>query len=85
MTLAAGAALRDRGLDIPRDVSVIVYGDNKELLYLRPRPACVKISHEQQAVAAFNMIQWRMKNPGLPIQHHYVAPEFVTGETIQTI
>ena len=81
LALAVTAALKDKGLSVPEDVSVLAMGDRQEGAYYRPRVSHVKSSLRNHAELAMKAILRRLENRTSPPQSFIVDPEWIEGET----
>ena len=59
-------ALRDAGLDVPGDVSVVGFDDIPEAAHFWPPLTTVRQDREQMARAAFRRLMERIADPSLP-------------------
>ena len=82
MILAAHAALIDSGRRVPEDVSLVILGENGDLQFLRPRPACCSFSVEMQAELILELVLRRIADPDRPVRNPKVPPRFDHGETL---
>ncbi len=79
LALGAMAALRDHGLTVPRDVSVVGFGD---LGYMSVPPlSSVHIALEQMGMRAVEMLEQRIAQPSLPARELMLPVEFVPRGT----
>jgi DNA-binding LacI/PurR family transcriptional regulator len=76
LALAAIAAAKDHGLKVPRDLSVIGYGDMGH--FSSPALSTVRIPVEQMGLAAAQMLSRRFDNPCAPMERMLLDTEFVT-------
>lgn len=75
LALAAIAAVKDLGLRVPRDISVIGYGDLGH--FSAPALSTVRIPIEQMGLAAAGMLTRRFDDPCAPIERNFLETEFV--------
>ncbi len=75
------AGLRDIGLRIPEDISVLTFGDRQEAEFYNPRPAEFSVMLKGQAFQALELILWRMENLSEPPVNYQSDVQFLEGET----
>lgn len=75
--------LCESGLNIPKDVSILCYGDRQESYYYWPRPAIYCPRTREIAFRAMELIRWREQNPNSPHRVERVAAVFLPGETLR--
>ncbi len=76
MAFGAWDALRKHGLEVPRDVSLIGYGDNDEAQFKSPALTSVRINKAQVGSELAKMAIEKLQNPGVRI------PEVVVPVTL---
>lgn len=66
--LAVTTGLRQIGLRVPEDVSVLAFGDRLEADYYYPRPTAFSVLLRDQAYKTLELVNWRLLNPhALPV------------------
>lgn len=85
-TIAIGAmrAIRDQGLCIPQDISIIGYDGIEESRFMIPRLATIRQDTEALAMRAAEDLLFRL-NYRHPVRHEYVPFELVEGESVRLI
>ncbi|MDD3154411.1 MAG: substrate-binding domain-containing protein [Victivallaceae bacterium] len=83
--LAAVAALAQDGLSVPRDLSLAVIGDRRELEYYQPRPTQLKVSLKEHAQQAVELLLKCWEEPGLPPQDIRIYPQFIPGASVRQV
>lgn len=79
---AVMSGLRDIGLRVPEDISVLTFGDRQETEFYCPRPTVFSVLLKDQANRTFDMIRWRLANPEAPPTNFQTAVQFIEGETV---
>ena len=80
--MGAIRALRESGLHVPEDVSVIGFDDIQSSAYQNPALTTVRQPLREMGRAAAEILLKRINRPGLELQHeHVVEPELVVRET----
>lgn len=82
---AVMSGLRDIGLRVPEDVSVLTFGDRQETEFYCPRPSVFSVLLKDQADRTFDMVLWRLANPDAPPTNFQTAVQFIEGETIAPV
>ena len=84
MAVGAVRALRDRGLEVPRDLSVVGFDGVELAEYYNPKLATVKQSQERLAVRGVEILINSIENGGDAV--HETAPfELIEGESVRTL
>lgn len=84
MAVGAIRALRDRGLEVPRDLSVVGFDGVELAEYYNPKLATVKQSQERLAVRGVEILINSIENGGDAV--HETAPfELIEGESVRTL
>jgi len=78
---AVVAGLRQSGLRVPEDVSVLAFGDRLEADYYDPRPTAFSVLLRDQAYRTLELIGWRLRNPGAAPVAAQTAVCFVEGKS----
>ena len=76
------SGLRDIGLRVPEDMSVLTYGDRQEAEFYCPRPSEFSPLLEDQARRTVELIFWRLANPDASPVNYQTKVRFIEGETI---
>lgn len=76
------AGLRDIGLRVPEDMSVLTFGDRLESEFYCPRPSLFSVQLKSEAELALKLVLRRFENPGTPPVHAPAEVRFIEGETI---
>ncbi len=79
--LAVVAGLRQIGLRVPEDVSVLAFGDRLEAEYYYPRPATFSVLLRDQAYKTLELIAWRLQNPKAPPVNIQTTVQFFEGKS----
>jgi len=74
-------ACRRRGLNVPRDVSVICFGKEREYRPGEPPLSYIDCDPEGLARKGFERLLWRSKNPRAPVERILNPVQVVQGET----
>ena len=78
------AALIDRGVQVPEEMSVLAVGDRLEAEFYRPRPTVFGMSLRKTAFQVFELLRRREQHCDLPPQTAEIAFELIDGETLGT-
>lgn len=76
--------LRDRGVDVPRHVSVIGFDDLPLALVSEPPLTTLRVDPNLFAQRAVDRLVWRMAHPDGPIEHLSIRPTFVSRDSVAT-
>ena len=76
------SGLRDIGMRVPEDISILTFGDRQETEFYCPRPTVFSVRLEDQAARSFDMIRWRLAHPDAPPATTQTRVQFIEGETI---
>lgn len=76
------SGLRDIGLRVPEDMSVLTFGDRQEAEFYCPRPSEFSVQLKNQARRTLELIFWRFANPDARPVNYQTDVEFIEGETI---
>jgi LacI family transcriptional regulator len=80
--MGAIRALRESGLQVPEDVSVVGFDDIQSAAYQNPGLTTVRQPLREMGRAAAEILLKRIKRPGADLQDkHVVEPELVVRET----
>ena len=79
--LVVVAGLRQSGLRVPEDVSVLAFGDRLEAEYYDPRPTAFSVLLRDQAYRTLELIGWRLRNPGAAPVNIQTAVQFFEGKS----
>jgi LacI family transcriptional regulator len=78
IALGAIDALREAGLDCPRDVSVVGFNDMDWSVRVSPPLTTVRVPHHELGVAAGELLLERLADPGAPVRHEVLPVELVS-------
>jgi len=80
-TMAVGvlAAIVEQGLRIPRDMSVIGYGDDG--IFTVPQLSTVRVPFEQMGLSAMRLLVDRIARPSAPVQNLSIPAEWISRAT----
>ena len=73
--------LRERALEVPRDVSVVGFDDSASGVYLKPRLTTVRVPFRDQGAEAARMILKRLETPEMPPQHVVLEEELIVRDS----
>jgi LacI family transcriptional regulator len=76
-------AIRNRGLRIPEDISVIGFDDIPQAQYSFPKLTTVRQPLEQMGRIGTQMLLRRIANPNLPVERLKVSTELIIRESCQ--
>lgn len=76
------STLLERGLSIPRDISVVSADSDPMLAYFRPRLTHYPTPHHPLALVAARMIRARLLTPGAPPETKLLLTEYARGESV---
>jgi DNA-binding LacI/PurR family transcriptional regulator len=82
MAVGALRELRDRGLDVPRDVSVTGFDNVRLAQFCSPRLTTVHIPRSQIGVTAFEYLRSDRERPRLAGQSIVIEPEFILRDSV---
>jgi LacI family transcriptional regulator len=77
MALGCIDALREAGLDCPRDVSVVGFNDMDWSSRFAPPLTTVRLPHHRLGVEAAGLLLERLADPGAPVRHVVLPIELV--------
>jgi DNA-binding LacI/PurR family transcriptional regulator len=75
------AALRDLGLSVPQDVSVVGFNDTPEATVLHPALTSVRVFPEQVGRSLAELVLNRCEDPGLPPLERMIPTQLVRRES----
>lgn len=81
MALGAIRALRQAGLSIPGDVSIVGYDDIPEAAYFSPALTTVRQNFIQLSMLGFEYLMQRMDNPDADLEQRIITPELIIRES----
>jgi len=84
MAAAAVMRLRERGVRVPEDVSVVGFDNVRPPWYDGPSLTTAAIPLEEIGAEAVRMLYWRLAHPDTPPRRLSLLAPFVAGETTQT-
>jgi LacI family transcriptional regulator len=81
--LAIGAmkALQERGISIPRDISVVGFDDIEWAVHASPPLTTLRSPRQQMGVIAVNLLTARIADPGRPFETRFLDAELVVRES----
>lgn len=85
MAYGAWDALRRHGVEVPRDVSLIGYGDNDESQFKTPPLTTIRVDKEEVGRQLARMAIEKLKNPGLRIPQVVVPVTLVKRGTTRPV
>ena len=74
--------LKKIGLEVPRDVSIVCVGDQRDAGLYCPEPTRLSFRNRRLIELAMELILWRRDNPNAPLRNSGLALEIVMGETL---
>lgn len=80
--LGALKALRERGVSVPRDVSMVSFDDNIFLNYLDPAISCVSQPVEEIGATAVNILVDRIRHVESDISAVEIAPRLIIRNSV---
>lgn len=81
MAFGAMRALREHGLDVPRDVAIIGYDDIYAAQHTTPPLSTVRVSKELMGVMAARRLLDRIADPGGPPVRVYIGTELIIRQS----
>lgn len=81
--LGAMRALRDLGLRVPQDVKLIGFDGTRDAADANPPLSTVALPIEEMCRAAWQMLQRRLSEPELPLQHQLLQSQLILRESSQ--
>ena len=85
IALGCLTALRDRGVDCPRDMSVVGFNDIPFLDRQTPALTTVHIPQYEIGLEAARLFVDRVANPDLPVRHSVVPTSLVVRGSVSRI
>jgi DNA-binding LacI/PurR family transcriptional regulator len=85
MAMGAMRALRQAGLRVPDDISVIGYDDIAEAEYYNPALTTIAQPTVELGQAAIRLLVQRIENPGLPVEQHFLSTRLVWRESVKVV
>jgi len=73
--------LRSKGLEVPRDVSVIGFDDMSYLDWMTPKLTTMRLPYEEMGVEAARMVLERLDAPHLPTRHIVLQEQLMVRES----
>jgi len=83
MALGAMAALRERGLSVPEDVSIVGFDDIPEAAYFAPPLTTVRQNFAALGEQSVEYLMALIDNPGTPVHQRVLYPQFVERQSTQ--
>jgi LacI family transcriptional regulator len=81
MTIGVSHALREYGLRIPDDVSLVSYDNSPHAAFLDPPLTTVEFNFDLQNRLAFQFLFERIENPDTETHQHILLPELIVRES----
>jgi len=78
-------ALRDAGLAVPKDISVVGFNDTPEATFLHPALTSVRAFPEVLGRMLAEMVMSRITNPGLPPQDRVISTQVIKRESSRAL
>lgn len=85
MAMGALSALRELGLRVPEDVSVIGYDDMLEAAYFTPPLTTIRQDLDLLAQQSIEYLVSIIENPDTPVQQRVLYPELIVRKTTQAV
>jgi len=85
IALGAMRAMREAGLRIPEDVSVVGFADIKEAAYLEPPLTTVRQDFEAVGKEAVEFLVSFIENPGMNVHQRVLYPELIIRESTKKL
>jgi LacI family transcriptional regulator len=81
MALGVLRALQERGMNVPRDVSVVGYDDIPEAPYYSPPLTTIRQAFNEMGVVGIEYLLQLVEDPETPIQQHKITPTLITRQS----
>ena len=81
MALGAMSALRERGLRIPDDVSIVGFDNTEFAMYLDPPLTTVGVKFAKQDEMAVRYLVDIISNPDMDLYQHVLMPDLIVRES----
>lgn len=81
MVIGAMHTLRDRHIQVPRDLALVGYDDFDWAAFFNPRLTVVRQPLEQQGSLAVQLLMQRIQNPQAPYAVHRLTPELMIRDS----
>lgn len=85
MTIGAAHALREYGLRIPDDVSIVSYDNSPHSPYLDPPLTTIEFNFDLQNRLAFQFLFELIENPDTEPHQHILLPDFIVRESTRPL
>jgi DNA-binding LacI/PurR family transcriptional regulator len=85
MAIGARTALRERGLSVPHDVSIVSFDDTPEAAHIIPALTTVRQDFQLLGRLAVEYLISRMNNPETPIHQRVLKPELIIRESTRSV
>ena len=85
MAIGAAHALREHGLHIPDDVSIISYDNSPHAAYLDPPLTTVEFNFDLQNRLAFQFLFELIENPDMEPHQHVLLPEIIVRQSVRSL
>jgi LacI family transcriptional regulator len=85
MAMGALHALREHGLRVPQDVSVVSYDNSTHSAFLDPPLTTVAFDFALQSRLAFQFLFERINDPDIPPHQHILLPHLVKRESTRPL
>ena len=83
--LGAIKAIKEKGLKIPDDISVLSYDDLPHFAYMDPPVTCLKTPIDRLALGYVRNLVQRLDNKKIKLHQRYLKPELVIRNSIMKI
>ena len=85
MAFGAHTALREHGLSVPQDISMVSFDDIPEAAHFVPSLTTVRQDFQLLGRLAVEHLIDRIENPAMPTQHVVLEPELIVRESTRAI
>lgn len=74
--------LKKIGLQVPRDVSIVCIGDQRDAKLYCPEPTTLSFRNRRLIELTMELVLWRRDHQDAPLRHSEFSMEIVEGETL---
>lgn len=85
MAIGARTALREHGLSVPHDVSIVGFDDTPEAAHIIPALTTVRQDFQLLGNLAVEYLINRINNPATPIHQRVLQPELIIRESTRSL
>jgi DNA-binding LacI/PurR family transcriptional regulator len=78
-------AFSEKGIQVPKDISVIGFDNMPESRFFRPPLTTVHHDFDLLGATSLRYVTEAIANPKIPRRHHKIAPELVIRESVSKI